>query len=460
MMYNQNSSATRRLRALALVPALGIAVAVTNLDAVASVISDTASAVIVESADETLTDNTAITDEINVVAYKNTEISPDEQMAQSESELPAVAEPATEAEMNIAGEARDDEKVYSTVEKKPEFPGGDSELMKYVSANIRYPENAFKNKIQGRVIVKFVVQKDGKVGDVTILRGADKELDDEAVRVIRSLPAFTPGEMDGKPVAVWYTIPVMFKVTGESSVVKPEGASAGNSSAASDRNSAAAPASTDPNMVYTVVEKKPQFPGGDVELLKYVSENIRYPLDARNKKEQGRVIVQFVVSKDGSIGDVKVIRKVSDELDNEAIRVIKSLPAFTPGEMAGKPVAVWYTLPVSFKLTNKSDAPAEKTDGVTVMAEGQKDTSWTDGLRIIGTGTTTSKGDLLKTVKVTEKLILNDSIRVMLDGERYYGKIDDIDVNRIKSITVDKRKNDFTHLFIETKSRTSEERRI
>lgn len=199
MMYNQNSSATRRLRALALVPALGIAVAVTNLDAVASVISDTASAVIVESADETLTDNTAITDEINVVAYKNTEISPDEQMAQSESELPAVAEPATEAEMNIAGEARDDEKVYSTVEKKPEFPGGDSELMKYVSANIRYPENAFKNKIQGRVIVKFVVQKDGKVGDVTILRGADKELDDEAVRVIRSLPPSLPARWTASP---------------------------------------------------------------------------------------------------------------------------------------------------------------------------------------------------------------------------------------------------------------------
>lgn len=457
MMYNQNNSASRRLRALALVPALGIAVAVTNLDAVASVLSDTASAVIIESEEEpqTLTDNLAVSDEaialeeMMVVADKNTQNSSDEQTSEPAQDAESVAEPVKE-EKTAATAANE---VYTTVEKKPQFPGGEAALMKYVGENIRYPENAFKNKVQGRVIVQFVVQKDGKVGEVKILRGTDEELNNEAVRVIKSLPAFTPGEMDGKPVSVWYTFPVMFKIIGEGKIIRLEGDNAGNTSAASTRKSPADSAPADGNQVYTVVEKKPQFPGGEAELLRYISENLRYPEVAKNEKNQGRVVVQFVVKSDGSVGDVKIIRKVSDALDAEAARVIKSLPTFTPGEIGGKPVSVWYTLPVTFKLSKNIEEPGpdKMTEGVTVITKEAKPIAKTEGLRIIGTGTIVKKGNDVRTVRKNEKLIPDDGTTIFLNGERFYGSIADINVSSIKSVTVEKDNPEATRILIETK---------
>lgn len=104
--------------------------------------------------------------------------------------------------------------------------------------------------------------------------------------------------------------------------------------------------------VFTHVEQMPKFPGGDAELYKFISNNLNYPAMAIENNVQGRVVVQFVVTKDGSIGNVKVVRSVDRDLDNEAIRVCKKLPKFIPGKQNGQPVSVWYTLPVTFKLQN------------------------------------------------------------------------------------------------------------
>ena len=102
--------------------------------------------------------------------------------------------------------------------------------------------------------------------------------------------------------------------------------------------------------VFSHVEQMPKFPGGDAELYKFISKNLNYPAMAIENNVQGRVVVQFVVTKDGSIGNVKVVRSVDRDLDNEAIRVCKKLPKFIPGKQNGQPVNVWYTLPVTFKL--------------------------------------------------------------------------------------------------------------
>ena len=104
--------------------------------------------------------------------------------------------------------------------------------------------------------------------------------------------------------------------------------------------------------VFAHVEQMPKFPGGDAELYKFISNNLNYPAMAIENNVQGRVVVQFVVTKDGSIGNVKVVRSVDRDLDNEAIRVCKKLPKFIPGKQNGQPVNVWYTLPVTFKLQN------------------------------------------------------------------------------------------------------------
>ena len=104
------------------------------------------------------------------------------------------------------------EEIFTAVEQMPQFPGGEAELMKYIANHIKYPTMAAENNIQGRVVVKFVVKKDGSVGEVQVLRGKDPDLDKEAVRVVRTLPNFIPGKMNGQAVSVWFTLPINFKL--------------------------------------------------------------------------------------------------------------------------------------------------------------------------------------------------------------------------------------------------------
>ena len=104
------------------------------------------------------------------------------------------------------------------------------------------------------------------------------------------------------------------------------------------------------NKVYEVVEQMPSFPGGDAAMMKYLAENIKYPVSAQKAKEQGRVVVQFIVEKDGAVTGVKTVRSVTPALDAEAVRVIKAMPKWTPGRQGGQPVRVKYNVPVSFRL--------------------------------------------------------------------------------------------------------------
>ena len=102
--------------------------------------------------------------------------------------------------------------------------------------------------------------------------------------------------------------------------------------------------------VYDMVEVAPQFPGGSKELMSWLGQNLRYPVKAQEAGKQGRVVLQFVITKEGKVADIKVMRGVSPELDEEAVRVVKAMPAWTPGKQDGQAVNVRYTLPVTFRL--------------------------------------------------------------------------------------------------------------
>ena len=106
------------------------------------------------------------------------------------------------------------EVMFTSVEQMPQFPGGETALMKYLQSHMQYPQMAAENNIQGNVVIQFVVKKDGAVSEVKVARSVNKDLDREAVRVVKSLPKFTPGRQNGQPVAVWYTLPVRFKLQG------------------------------------------------------------------------------------------------------------------------------------------------------------------------------------------------------------------------------------------------------
>ena len=118
-----------------------------------------------------------------------------------------------QAPVEVKEEEEDEEVVFVVVETMPEFPGGQQALFKYLSENVKYPVIAQENGIQGRVICQFVVNKDGKIVDVEVVRsGGDPSLDKEAIRVIKSMPPWKPGKQRGKAVRVKYTVPVNFRL--------------------------------------------------------------------------------------------------------------------------------------------------------------------------------------------------------------------------------------------------------
>ena len=268
--------------------------------------------------------------------------------------------------------------VFQVVEEMPEFPGGMQAMMQFIASNVKYPSIAQKNGVQGRVITQFTVGKDGSITDAKVLRSVDPYLDKEALRVISAMPKWKPGKQGGKAVATRFTVPVVFRLTGDEPEKKstlkiggkevtkilvdgkevPIGEFVENYPAAISSFAEGDIHVTDAtDQVFEVVEEMPEFPGGMQAMMEYLAKNIRYPAKAHEANVQGRVITQFTVGKDGAIRDAKVVRSVSPELDAEALRVISAMPNWKPGKQGGKAVATRFTVPVVFRLTG--DAPEE-----------------------------------------------------------------------------------------------------
>ena len=242
-----------------------------------------------------------------------------------------------------------DNPVFEVVEQMPEFPdGGMSGLMQFLSKNIRYPVNAQKNGTQGRVTVQFVVNADGSISNIGIIRGVDPELDGEAVRVISTMPNWKPGMQKGKAVRVKYTVPVMFRLSDDGQKEEYKPIAKIDETVVVGYGSKQVPAEEDP--VFEVVENMPEFPGGMGGLMQYLSKNIKYPVEAQKAGIQGRVIMQVIIDKNGNVTNPKVTQPVDPLLDTEAIRVTASMPKWKPGTQRGMPVNVKYTFPIVFRL--------------------------------------------------------------------------------------------------------------
>lgn len=237
--------------------------------------------------------------------------------------------------------------VFTVVEVMPEFPGGQGELLKFLANSVKYPVIAQENGIQGRVIASFIVEKDGSIRNVEVIKGIDPSLDQEAVRVLSEMPNWTPGKQRGQAVAVKYTVPVTFRLE------RVEGKQ--NSPAAGPDDVVVTGYETDAKgesdgPVFAVVEKMPEYPGGQTALLKFIAQTVQYPKEAQEKGLQGRVTVSFIINKDGSISNEEVITGLDPLLDQEALRVIGLMPKWTPGMQRGQAVKTKYTVPVTFRL--------------------------------------------------------------------------------------------------------------
>lgn len=151
-----------------------------------------------------------VTEVLNVVE-DDVELEQQE-IASSEDSQDALQQETFVAPAVVEEEEESAQQIFTVVEEMPKFPGGDAELLKFIAKSIKYPVIAQENGIQGRVICSFVVNRDGAIVDAEVLRGVDPSLDKEALRVISTMPKWTPGKQRGKPVRVKYTVPITFRL--------------------------------------------------------------------------------------------------------------------------------------------------------------------------------------------------------------------------------------------------------
>lgn len=240
--------------------------------------------------------------------------------------------------------------VFTVVEVMPEFPGGQGALLQFLAKSIKYPVIAQQNGIQGRVTCSFVVGKDGVIRNIEVIRGVDPSLDLEATRVISMMPKWKPGMQKGKEVSVKYTVPVTFRLQGKEDN-KPTPLPAGESDNEITVVGYGEQKSADTSgQVFAIVEKMPQFPGGEKAINEFISKTLQYPVIAQENGIQGKVVCSFIINQDGSVTDAEVISGVDPSLDREALRIVSAMPKWTPGTQRGKAVRVKYTMPVTFTL--------------------------------------------------------------------------------------------------------------
>jgi len=205
----------------------------------------------------------------------------------------------------------------------PHFRGGEKALLSWLNDNVKYPEEAVKAGTEGKVIVSFFVEEDGTVTHGEVVQSVTAALDAEALRIVSIMPKWVPGHSGGKAVRCKMIIPVIFKLSPSSS--KEKG-------------------------IPDQPDKTPEFVGGQKAMMAWLSQNVQYPEEAQKAKMSGTVYTSFVVESDGSLSDFKILKGVSKSLDEEALRVVRSMPKWQPATKDGKPIAARMSVPIRFMI--------------------------------------------------------------------------------------------------------------
>jgi TonB family protein len=239
--------------------------------------------------------------------------------------------------------------VYNYVEQMPEFPGGADSMLRFMQRNLVYPPMAIENAIEGKVVVSFVVDADGRTKDVSILKKLGWGCDEAAIQLIRKMPMWKPGKQNGKKVAVKYNLPVTFRL--------PSPALPGNDIVKPDINQLKdEPA--EPSF-FVSAEVMPKFPGGDDSMVSFIKRYLVYPKQAIENGIEGKVVLSFVVGTDGTLSDIQILKTPGFGCSEAAITVIRRMPAWSPGKQNGRAVPVKLHLPVTFILPQKKEHPKD-----------------------------------------------------------------------------------------------------
>ncbi len=209
------------------------------------------------------------------------------------------------------------QQMYVAHEEEPQFPGGRDSLLSLINQNFPPSEGIYKS----RIIVRFTIDKEGKVLIPEILRSDAPSMEIKVLEFIENMPNWLPGKQRGKPVEIKYTLPIY--VEAEFPIYNK---------------------TKELIEVFTVVEKQPEFLGGKNALKQYLEHEI----NRLKVEEEGKVMVQFVIDTLGSITNIRILKSENSKLNNMAVEILQNMPKWNPGRQRVKPVNTYYILPVIF----------------------------------------------------------------------------------------------------------------
>lgn len=251
-------------------------------------------------------------------------VDPDTEHPQTDADVAerTAVEHPTDATSRPAPATDEDDTPFLVAEEMPLFQGQNLNTFRtWVQSQIRYPAEALKRGIEGRVVLSFIVERDGSVSTIELLQSPDRILSEEVRRIVASSPQWTPGRQKGHLVRVRYMLPVDFSIPKEEA------------------------AAQEPGMT------PPQFEGGDINAFRsWAMQRLRYPAKAREQQTEGSVVATFTVGRDGRVDDIRIAGKPDPQLAEEVRRVVKASPAWSPATRNGEATTVTVTLPVSFRI--------------------------------------------------------------------------------------------------------------
>lgn len=262
------------------------------------------------------------------------------------------------------------DRIYTKVDSLPTFAVGKQGVEHFLISRLWYPKRTVRRNVVDTVYVNFVVEKDNRITQIRLMKPKTymNAYDFEAIRVVSLLPVVRPAILDNKPARCRLYVPVVFDhkdvhlnggqyKTAEYNfqeykyfVPKDHMPIIHLSEKQSVQNTKIQKDSLVPDtgQIFVVVEKMPHFPGGPGAFMQYLAKHTHYPAEAVKKGCIGRIFINFVIERDGSISHIKVLRGICPSLDKEAVSVIKNMPKWIPGYQRGKPVRVSFNLPIKF----------------------------------------------------------------------------------------------------------------
>lgn len=228
----------------------------------------------------------------------------------------------------------DKDEIVEFADQTPEFPGGYPAMEQFIQKHLKYPDSALDKNIQGTVFLKFLVHSDGRISNIKIIKDIGYGCGLEGKRVLESMPPWTPGKMNGKPVTTPIQIPIKF-------VIRNNYANQADSIIANEHKKPV-------GEVYDYVEKAPLFPGGHTAMQDFLKERVQYPEAAKRARVKGKVLVSAIVDKDGNLTDFEILKDLGYGCGAEALRVCKMMPKWTPGQRDGQIVNSIVRIPVIF----------------------------------------------------------------------------------------------------------------